>query len=684
MQRLTALILVFGASSLLWGARLPGPKAFTNSLGMKMVRIGSGSFLMGSEDGPWDERPVREVTISKPFYLGATEVTNAQYERFDPGHRELRGKLGYSRDDDEAVVFVSWENATAFCAWLSQKEGRPYRLPTEAQWEYACRAGTTTPYSTGNKLPVAFQKNVKNSWFPGRGGSDEVVPLHVGRTPSNPWELMDMHGNVEEWCLDWYGPYETGDCIEPVGWAAGDFRVTRGGSHSTTLEYLRSANRSGTLPQDRSWLIGFRVVCGEMSQGEPLSAELSRRWARNVRQYNADWSNGPDPDEPYFHGPVQYVKISADSDGPLYSHHNHCPALVAGPNGDLLAIWYTCRNEPGRELGIAASRLRRGSDEWEEADPFWNAPDRNDHASALYLHDDGTIYHFNGLGAAGTWGGLATIMRTSVDNGVTWSKARLIMPEHGLHHMPIESVFRMQEGSILVPCDAVTGGNGGSAVLIGTDGGKAWTDPGQGCRQPKFAEGAKGAWIAGIHAGVVQLRDGRLMALGRGDTIDGRMPMSLSADMGRTWTYSASPFPPIGGGQRLVLTRLNEGPIFLASFAANMTFRDSAGNAFTGSGLFAALSYDEGRTWDIRRLITAGGAPRRVDGGGNTGVFTMSDTSAEPKGYMSIHQSPDNVIHLISSKQYYAFNLAWLRRPRNDPQAGSETESVMVWKERQI
>ncbi|MBC8216904.1 MAG: exo-alpha-sialidase [Planctomycetes bacterium] len=228
--------------------------------------------------------------------------------------------------------------------------------------------------------------------------------------------------------------------------------------------------------------------------------------------------------------------------------------------------------------------------------------------------------------------------------------------------MPIESVFQTQEGHIIVPCDAVTGGGGGSAVLISRDGGKTWIDPGEGREQPNFTEGAEGAWVAGIHAGVVQLTDGRLMAFGRGNTIDGRMPMSISADMGRTWTYRASPFPPIGGGQRLVLARLQEGPILFASFASSMEFKDRQVNTFTGSGLFVALSYDEGRTWDIRRLITPGGPARSVDGGGNTGMFVMSDTSAEPKGYMSVHQTPDGVIHLISSKQYYAFNLAWLKQ----------------------
>jgi sulfatase modifying factor 1 len=662
MRMLTGFTILFCATALLMAEEMPTRRTFTNSCGITLVRINAGHFLMGSENGQWDERPTREVTISKAFYLSVTEVTNAQYEQFAPEHRKLRGKQGYSQEDDEAVVFVSWEDAVAFCKWLSQKEGRPFRLPTEAEWEYACRAGTTTPYSTGNELPQAFQKNTKNSWFPSRGAGSEVVPLHISKTPPNPWGLMDMHANVEEWCLDWYGPYEAGDSVDPVGRANGDFRVTRGGSHSTTLEYLRCANRLGTLPQDKHWLIGFRVALGEMPQSKPLQVEPQRRWARDIKQDRADWFGGPDSEKPYFKGPIQYVKIPAGSEGPLYSRHNHCPALVACPNGDLLAIWYSCRNEPGRELCIVASRLRRGCDEWGNADLFWNAPDRNDHASALYLREDGVIFHFNGLGAGGTWGALATIMRTSKDNGATWSKARLIMPEHGLHHMPIESVFQTKEGNLIVPCDAVTGGSGGSAVLVSKDGGNTWTDPGEEHEQPNFAEGAEGAWIAGIHAGVVQLQDGRLMALGRGDTMDGHMPMSISTDMGKTWIYHASPFPPIGGGQRLVLTRLQEGPIFLASFASRMTFKDCNGKVFTGSGLFAALSYDEGQTWDMRRLITPGGPARSVDGGGNTGIFTMSDTSAERKGYLSVHQTPDNIIHLISSKQYYAFNLAWLKQ----------------------
>ncbi len=630
-----------------------GDKSHVNSVGMKLVRIEPGSFTMGSpEGGDFDERPAHKVAISRAFFMGTTEVTNAQYEQFDPQHKRVRGKLGFSKEDDEAAVFVSWHDAVRFCRWLSKKEGKPYRLPTEAEWEYACRAGTTTPYHTGKELPKEFHKNARVSWYPSnRSKEGEVVPLLVGRTPANPWGLHDMHGNVEEWCHDWYGPHVEGDQKDPVGRAEGDFRVTHGGSHSTTLPYLRSANRLGT-------------VLGEMPGTKPLPVPPLPLNRRNVKQeIPANLAKGPDPTKPYFKGPRTYVKIPANSEGPMFSRHNHDPALVECPNGDLLAIWYSCRSEAGRELCIVASRLRYGQEEWEPASPFWDAPDRNDHAPAMWADGHGTIYHFNGLSAAATWGNPAIIMRVSTDSGATWSKARLVMSEHGMHHQPVESVFQTREGWIILPCDAVPGGSGGTAVIIGRDGGKSWFDPGEGKPRPDFREGATGAWIAGIHAGVTQLKDGRLLAFGRGDSIDGRMPRSISSDLGQTWTYSPSPFPPIGGGQRLILMRLKEGPIFFASFAKKIMITDASGQQRPVSGLFAALSTDEGETWQIKRLVSDDGPPREVDGGGNTGKFTMSHESAEPRGYMSACQTPDGVIHLISSKQHYAFNLAWLSTP---------------------
>jgi formylglycine-generating enzyme required for sulfatase activity len=647
------------------GAELPSGKTHTNSIGMKLVRIEPGRFLMGSPTGgDFDERPVHQVTISKAFFMGTTEVTNAQYERFDPAHRQLRGKLGFSKDDDEAVIFVSWEEASRFCRFLAEKEGLPYRLPTEAEWEYACRAGTTTDFHTGDTMPREFQKNVRESWYPGRRGAADVVSLAVARTPANPWGLFDMHGNVEEWCLDWYGPYEAGPQTDPMGHIDGDFRVTRGGSHSTKLSFLRSANRMGTLPEDRSWLIGFRVVLGMMPATKPLSLSPPPVNRQNVKQeIPATLARGPDPSKPYFKGPRTYVKIPPGSQGPMFSRHNHDPGLAQCPNGDMLAIWYTCLTEPGRELAIAASRLRYGAEEWEPASPFWDVPDRNDHAPALWFDGDKTLYHFNGLSAAATWGNLATVLRTSTDSGATWSRARLICPEPGLRHMPVETVFRTQEGILVLPCDAGPEGSGGTAVQLSRDGGQTWSDPGEGRPPPVFQAGRSGAWIAGIHAGVVQLADGRLLAFGRGNNIDGRMPMSLSRDLGRTWTYSTSPFPPLSSGQRLVMMRLREGCLFFASFGKQITIVDAARKERKVSGLFAALSRDEGKTWSICRLISDDGPRREIDGGGNTGRFILSADTAEPRGYLAACQAADGVIHLISSKQHYAFNLAWLSTP---------------------
>lgn len=624
-----------------------------NSLGMQFRKIEPGTFLMGNDArlpdelltpscfryGDYDERPVHRVTITDGFHIGLHQVTNAQYEQFDPEHASVRGKLGFSNDDDEAVVFVSWTNAVAFCDWLSEKEGRPYRLPTEAEWEYACRAGTVTAYSTGDELPGTFLKNARRTWFPdpARTTGENVVPLHVGRTPANRWGLFDMHGNVEEWCADWYAPYKDADQTDPAGPPAGDFRVTRGGSHATEPYYLRSANRSGALPEERSWLIGFRVVLGP----KPAASRPQRMPAAPLHAVNVRGDTRPvravQQPLPFFSGPRRYVKIPEGSYGPMFSRHNHDPAICECPNGDILAVWYTCVEEKGRELGILASRLRAGSNDWDPASVFWDAPDRNDHAPALWS-DGSRLYHFNGISAAATWGPLATIMRVSDDNGSRWSPARIIIPEHGPRHMPIASVFALRDGTIVLPCDAVTVGSGGTALWMSPDGGETWVDA--------------GGTIAGIHASAAELSDGRLLAFGRGDEVDGRMAMSISTDRGRSWTYRPSPFPPISGGQRLVLKRLTgtcfagRDPLLFVSFAPE-------------SGMFCAVSFDDGESWPYGRVVSDGGPPRTIET--MDGIpCTMGQDNSETLGYLTACQSADGRVHLISSTNHYMFNLAWL------------------------
>ena len=570
----------------------------------RMVEIPSGTFWMGTDHPPmedWDEAPRREVKVDA-FRMSATEITNAQYEAFDPTHK--RGEQGFSTGDDEAVIMVSWDDAMAYCQWLSEQTGKHYRLPTEEEWEYACRAGTTTDYNTGDTFPESQWKVQRNT------RDKEPVSLQVAQFEPNAWGLHDMHGNVEEWCYDHYGDTE--------------FRVVRGGSHNTPVRYLRSANRSASVQADRSVLLGFRVV---ESPKETIRMRdgLSRHptgWLKIVRRSR----------KPVFLEPIPYIVPPTDSLTPFYAH-NHQPAVTWTGEGssrspDLLAIWFSTDAEAGREMVVLQSRFINGS--WAPAERFYKVPDRNMTGSALLTYGN-KILHFQGIGDAGEWKDLALGLRESEDCGYTWTDTRIIEPEHRVRHQVIAGPIVTKDGRILLCCDAGPDGEAGTSLHVSKDGGKTWEDT--------------GSKIAGIHAGIVERKDGSLMAFGRGNAIDGHMPCSISYDGGYTWTYSATEFPPIGSGQRLVLKRLQEGPIMLCSFGEN--------------GLFVALSYDEGATWPVKKLLTDG-KTRVLDGGAWTGTFTLDATHAEPKGYLACTQTPDGMIHLLSSRVHYRFNLRWI------------------------
>ncbi len=613
---------------------------------IETVEIPAGSFYMGSngEGEDADEAPVHRVTISQSFRMGKTEVTNAQFEAFRPSHKSLRGKDGVSKEDDEAVVNVSYQDAVDFCKWLSEKEGKNYRLPTEAEWEYACRAGTYTKYYTGDYLPESMCRNqtIARNYQP--------VSLKAGSGVPNAFGLYNMHGNVEEWCLDWYGPYSDEAQTDPTGPATGLYRVTRGGSHHTPTDYLRSANRMAMLPDDRHSLTGFRVVQSDI-------------------QFSVL------PETCFFLDPIPFVVAPEIPDVPFYAH-NHQPSVTWCDNGDLLAIWFSANQENGRGMVVLQSRLKAGEDHWSPATLFFKVPDRNMTGSSLFNDGHGTLYHFNGVEAAGDWQNLMVVMRMSKDNGYTWTAPKIIAPEHAKRHQVISGTIRTSKGWLVQACDAGPEGHDGAAVLVSKDGGRSWEDPWDGAPKPEFREGTVGTTVAGIHAGVVELKDGSWMALGRGNTIvtkngSKRMPMSVSEDGGATWRYSASPFPPIDGGQRLVLMRLREGPILLVSFTDHpqrtpedergMVFKRKDGTEYRGYGMYAALSYDEGKTWPVRKLLSDGNE-RFLDGGAWTGFFVMDTSHAEPRGYLAGTQSPDGTIHIVSSRLHYRFDLKWLEQ----------------------
>jgi len=677
---------------------------------MALVRIEPGTFTMG-QDGPqtdykmknhpgesdrpdWDEKPVHKVVISKPFYIGATEVTVDQYWQFDPEYRKGRGL------PDEAASGISWNKAVEFCAWLSKKEGKTYRLPTEAEWEYACRAGTTTVFNTGDKLPDRFlpwYTEVSypglfpwSFYFPDNKPSPEYLPLgaegaplrlandgfvipdeivaapkknqpllRVAQRPPNAWGLYDMHGNLSEWCSDWYGPYLEGTQTDPRGRSDGDFRVFRDGPHSMLSRLVRSANRGAWIPESSASIFGFRVVLGEEPKGELLAKVPPPKHARDVKQEVAKIAMPPQ-DEPFFSGPKPFVKIPEGSAGPLFSAHNHSPGITECPNGDLLAVWFSTVLEGATELCNAASRLRFGQSEWEEASPFWDGQDINDHAPKLWWDGDQTLYHM-------ARGHSENIVRTSTDNGATWSKAKPIYPQGETG----AEMIRTRDGSLLISQDA------GVSLHKSKDNGRTWTSVGIRGPNEQVRPGGKGSRHAGIHAAVVELADGRLMTIGRPhppnqvDVFAGEAPLSFSSDQGESWTYEASEFPAVTSVQRPVMIRLREGPILLCSFTdqwsefykgnrKGLAFRSKAGE-FTGYGLFAAVSYDEGKTWPDRRLITSGGPAQEVNTI-NRAMFTLSDTMAEPQGYLAVTQSRDGRAQLITSKNHYAFNLAWLKQ----------------------
>lgn len=609
----------------------------------RLVEIPAGSFWMGSNGWgyDYDEAPVHRVTLTEPFRMSATEITNAQYEQFRPEHRALRGsEFGLSAGDDEAVVCVSWEDATAYCRWLSEKTGRHFRLPTEAEWEYACRAGTYTLFYTGDGLGSPMWRNQQTE------RNLKKVDLTVGKTPANAFGLYDMHGNVEEWCQDWYGTYPAGPVTDPLGPALGEYKITRGGSHNTPETYLRSASRSAAIPADAHSQIGFRIVEGPAPGVRAINAASFRSvFQAGVSRKRARWKAAQGP---VFKEPIPFV-IKPEDGTPFY-RHNHQLAVTWCDNGDLLAVWFSCDAESGREMVVLGSRFHNGA--WSPARLFFKVPDRNMTGSALCRLPDGKLLHVNGVGNSGDWQNLALAVRFSDDNGATWSVPQQVTT-HGKRHQVIAGTVVLADGTIAQCCDAGPEGHDGTAVWLSEDGGQTWEDT--------------GGTLAGIHAGLVERKDGSWLALGRGNSVtgpDGKpyMPMSVSTDRGKTWTVTASEFPPIDGGQRLVLRRLDEGPLLLVSFTDHPQRSAEKGMDFGGTkgyGIYVALSYDEGQTWPVRKLLTDG-QYRFLDGGAWTGFFEMDATHAEPRGYLAATQTPDGIIHILSSRLHYRINLEWI------------------------
>ena len=595
--------------------------AASNSIGMQFVEIPAGTFSMGSGVAHWDERPMRKVTISRPFAISKTEVTGKQFLQFRPDFPASTRMKG---------IGVTWNDAVAFCEWLSKKEGKPYRLPTEAEWEYACRL---------------------------EGIGDN------GR-------LLGMLDDVVEWCSDWYGVYPDHNETDPVGPAEGLVRVLRGDKLDiddrviAPWGYNRPTNRAG-MPPSFGRPIGpantsFRVVQAPPVTTPTREAELEffRLGVRQSTSASADRYR-PDSARPYFRKrhlvptppetwegnrydePAHADSIEALALHPGFGGHQHNAALEVLPNGDLLMIAYSSWTEYSPEVGLMAVRLRYGHDTWERPSFGFDLPGANDHAPLLWS-DGGATHLF--------WAApklpfvIPFQWMTTRDSGATWQEVQFpsLSSEDGPRKPhPINTAFRDRKGTIFISSD----GYGQDSLLWASDDEmKSWRDP--------------GGRTNGGHSTFALLSDGAsILAMnGRLSHIDHYMTSSLSRDGARSFITGKTPFSWGGSNQRASLLRLRSGRLLFATDVKHSVDR-SPPEFDKMQGSVLAFSDDDGRTWRKKKLT--GGQLHETRKARGFGTI----------GYSVLRQGRDDLIHLVTTMTepclHFTFNEAWLDAPED-------------------
>jgi len=387
---------------------------FVNSVGMIMIEINPGTFMMGNKDGgDWDERPLHKVTLTQPFYIGQIPVTIEQFQQF-------RSECSPTDEHEPYMAGISWYEAVEFCEWLSEQEGKPYRLPTESEWEYVCKAGEDKTNHQGAK---------------------------------------NMLNGVREWCHDWYGEYLLDEQEDPVGPGQGMSRVVRGGvldrdhGRCNRADFARPTYRSGIAPgfghysDDNSTsfgfhTIGFRVVQAPMSETKPY--DVNPPFAQQgIRQHNKHLKQGTSLDQPYFrkryllpappetthHATRETIDLAGLH--PALRYHNHSPALTVCPNGDLLYVVYTSYTEREPGVSLVSTRLRYGAEQWDMPELQFDFPGSSCHAPLLW-NDDGALHCF--WGNPGLENSFPFQWISSEDNGATWGEVKF--PRIGDHITP--------------------------------------------------------------------------------------------------------------------------------------------------------------------------------------------------------------------------------------------------------
>jgi formylglycine-generating enzyme required for sulfatase activity len=626
-----------------------------------MARIPAGSFTMGADDvtlppavvngfgvmsnrpvhGDFDEVPAHHVTITRPFSIATHLITVKEFQQFDPSYKSVAAYPDYAAG-------ISYNQAVAFCAWLTRKTGKPYRLPTEAEWEYVERAGAQTPFFIGDTPPA-----------PGE---------------ANAWGIV-MGEGTPEWVADWYGPYPSAAQTDPTGPEHGNFRVVRGGgldfrkskpgeSYPATAPYfMRSANRASMAPSyaSKEGNIGFRVVQAPAPAPHPSPA-AQYLFFTDVKQTPVDVAEGPDPAKPFYHAHELFPNLDGKSmpnvgwrvglaRGLGINYHNSAIQVLA--NGDVVAAYYnTPDKEDDPDQTIMVMRRRAGAEDWDMPEP-WPALADAACAAPVFWNDRGHLWLF--FGFPRLIGALPFAFTTSDDNGATWAPIEFTHFPARIGRFvsqPINSVVRAKNGTIYIPTDSAgrdADGNGSiSAVWATHDNGNTWYDT--------------GGRTTGRHTTIVLARNGDILGFGgKNSAIDGRMPLAISSDGGKTWRKTKTPFDPLWSGERPSVIRLASGRLF---FVADYNPRQQ--KHIHKDGAYVALSDDDGKTWKQKRLPTD--------------ILTV--------GYVTATQGPDGVIYVVTSKNTVNYeielNEAWIlsdtaaASPQPDS-AGSITRHKEKW-----
>ncbi len=605
-----------------------------------MTQIPAGAFTMGADadalsptvvngfgvmstrstHGDFDEIPAHRVTITHAFSIATHLVTVKDFQQFDPTYQPAAAYPDYAAG-------ISYSQAVAFCAWLSKKTRKPYRLPTEAEWEYVERAGTQTPFFTGDTPPSPSQPNA--------------------------WGVVMGEGKPE-WVADWYGPYPSAAQIDPTGPLHGYFRVVRGGGldfrkskpgetyPATAPYFMRSANRASMAPSyaSKEGNIGFRIVQAPSPAPHPSPA-AQFFFFTDVKQLPVDIAKGPDPAKPFYRVHELFPNLNGKSmpdvgwraglaPGLGINYHNSAIQVLA--NGDVVAAYYnTPRNEDDPDQTVMVMRRRAGAEDWDMPEPW---PDFADAACAapVFWNDRGHLWLF--FGFPRLIGAPPFAFTTSNDNGATWSPIEFphfTAPIGRYVSQPINSIVRAKDGTIYIPTDSTgrnADGNGSiSAVWATRDNGLTWYDT--------------GGRTAGRHTTIVMADNGDILGFGgKNSNIDGRMPLATSSDGGKAWVKSKTIFDPLDSGERPSVIRLASGRLF---FVAD--FNPHNEKHLHKDGAYAALSDDDGKTWKQKRLLAD--------------ILTV--------GYVTATQGPDGVIHIATSKNTVNYeielNEAWVLAP---------------------